>query len=106
MATIVVTDVMHNHVLAQQTLGDGVFEHEGAYYFDRELVDMARLTVTPRIYKCPYKGICHWLDLDTESGPVKDVGWIYTDPREGYEFLQDKIGFAFGMRPGVMVQRT
>ncbi len=106
MATIVVTDVMHNVVLAQRELGDGVFEQEGAYYFDPELVDMTHLVMTPRIYKCPYKGVCHWLDLETDSGTIKDVGWIYTEPREGYEHLRDRVGFAFGMRPGVMVQRT
>jgi len=63
--------------------------------------------VTRRTYTCPYKGTCYWIDLVAPSGDVfRDVGWVYTQPRPGYEYIQDKIGFAFGMRSGVMVEKS
>lgn len=61
--------------------------------------------MTDRTYTCPYKGTCHWIDLVSQHGTIRDVGWVYTEPNEKYEYIRDKIGFAFGMRPGVVVEK-
>ena len=106
MVTITAKDLMRNAVIAQGELGNGVFELESAYYFDPELVNADNLVLTQRVYVCAYKGKCYWLDLQTDSGVFKDVGWIYTEPRAGYEHIKDKDAFAFGMRPGVVVQKS
>lgn len=65
------------------------------------------LVVTKRTYTCPYKGLCYWIDLVAPNGDVfRDVAWVYTQPRPAYAYVQDKIGFAFGMRPGVTVDKS
>ncbi len=70
-----------------------VFEFEGNWYFDSEAVNMDHLIVTQRTYTCPYKGLCYWIDLETDDGPVSNIGWVYRLPLTGYEFIKDKIAF-------------
>jgi uncharacterized protein (DUF427 family) len=84
--------------LATAVKGAGVHLFEGAWYFDQDKVDMTHLTVTDRIYTCPYKGRCYWLDLETDDGRVQDVAWTYFDLKPGYEFIQDQIAFYAGSR--------
>jgi uncharacterized protein (DUF427 family) len=106
MTTIIVKDITRNEVVAQGELKVDVIEHEGSFYFTPDQVNADHLIITERIYKCPYKGVSHWVDLQTEDGVVPDVGWVYTNPRPGYEHFQDKFGFAFGMRPGICVEKS
>lgn len=105
MPTIRVRDVTRDHVVAEGSVEDGIIEHESSYYFDPGQVDMTHLVISARTYTCPYKGVCHWIDLQTDSGVIESVGWVYTQPRPGYEHIRDKIAFAYGMRPGIMVQK-
>jgi uncharacterized protein (DUF427 family) len=105
MTTITVRDVTRNEVVARGELDETVLLLEGSFYFAPDDVKQEHLIITPRTYKCPYKGICQWIDLDSEDGIIQDVGWVCTRPSPKYEYIRDKIAFAFGMRPGVMVER-
>jgi uncharacterized protein (DUF427 family) len=72
---------------------------EGAWYFDRDAVDMTHLAISNRTFTCSYKGICYWIDLILPNHPpVKNVGFTYFSTSDGYEFIQDKIGLYYGRR--------
>jgi uncharacterized protein (DUF427 family) len=106
MTTITVTDVTRNEVLAQGELGEEVVLLEGCYYFEPDRVVLENLVTTERTYTCPYKGKCHWIDLEGPTGTYRDVAWVYSDPRPDYEYIRYRIGFAYGIRPGVMVEKS
>ena len=80
-------------VLAQGTDGETVRQFEGNVYFAPEAVHTEHLVVTERIYTCPYKGVCYWVDLVSPDARAQNVAWIYRDPKPGYEFIKDQWGF-------------
>lgn len=92
-------DTTRHQMLAQASLGEHVIVFEGCYYYLPEQVDMTHLIETERIFNCPYKGPCHWIDLQGGDGKRhKEVAWVYHDPQPGYESLKDRIGFYPGIR--------
>jgi uncharacterized protein (DUF427 family) len=104
MTTVKILDNVHNAEIAEADLDQGdVFSFEGNYYFDAEKVNMDNLEVTDRIYTCPYKGQAKWIDLRTPDGVVKDVAWVYLDPKPGYTQIKGRIGFYSVPRPGTNV---
>jgi uncharacterized protein (DUF427 family) len=105
MTTITVKDITRGEVLAQGEQDEDVILLEGAYYFLPEQVKQDNLVITNRTYKCAYKGLCYWLDLQGPNGVIRDVGWVYYKPEPKYDYIRDKFGFAFGMRPGVVVEK-
>lgn len=66
---------------------------EGNLYFAPETVSMEHLTISTRTYTCPYKGVCYWIDLEAPGVVARNVAWVYQDPKPGYEFIRDQIGF-------------
>jgi uncharacterized protein (DUF427 family) len=66
---------------------------EGNWYFAPSAVDMAHLVVTDRIYTCPYKGDCFWIDLEAPGLSAKNIGWVYQNPKPGFEMIKDQIAF-------------
>jgi uncharacterized protein (DUF427 family) len=80
-------------VLAQGVENETVRQFEGNLYFAPEAVRAEHLVVTERIYTCPYKGVCYWVDLDSPDGRAQNVAWIYREPKPGYEFIKDQWGF-------------
>jgi uncharacterized protein (DUF427 family) len=66
---------------------------ESHWYFAPEAVDMRYLKVTDHIYTCSYKGQCFWIDLEAPGIRVPQIAWVYRNPKPGYEFIKDKIGF-------------
>ena len=96
--TIIIKDAKTGDVLASAIEGAGVQLFEGTWYFDREFVNMTHLVVTERIYICPYKGVCYWIDLEAPDHQAKDVAFTYFDLKPGYEFIQDRVGFYAGHR--------
>jgi len=66
---------------------------EGNWYFAPDHVDMQYLKVTERTYTCPYKGVCYWIDLDSPTLKVQNIGWVYQNPKQGFEMIKDQIGF-------------
>ncbi|MDB5350769.1 MAG: hypothetical protein JWN86_2016 [Planctomycetota bacterium] len=76
-----------------------VVKYEGNWYFTPEVVERSVLVVTDRTYTCPYKGTCHWVDFSGPGGEaVKDVAWVYADPKPGHEIIKDRYGFYAGSR--------
>jgi uncharacterized protein (DUF427 family) len=80
-------------VIAQGEENQTVRPFEGNWYFAPETVDMQYLKVTERTYTCPYKGTCFWVDLDSPTVKAQNVAWIYREPKTGYEFIKDQVGF-------------
>ena len=95
---ITIRDVAENSILATAVAPAEVTFFEGAWYFDAGDVEMDRLTITERVYICPYKGRCYWIDLETADGRARDVGFTYFEVNDGYEFIQHKIAFYAGRR--------
>jgi uncharacterized protein (DUF427 family) len=86
-------------VLAKADSQDQVLSHEGNLYFDPAAVEKEVLRVTERTYTCPYKGTCHWVDFVGAGGrSVKDVAWVYANPKPGHEAIKDRYGFYAGRR--------
>lgn len=83
--------------LAAAELGPELERCEGNWYFDPAVVDQGVLTITERTYTCPYKGTCHWVDYNGPDGQsVKDVGWIYQEPKRGFDSIKGRFGFYAG----------
>ncbi len=95
---ITIKDNESGTTLASAAENAGVKLFEGAWYFDREMVDMTYLVVTDRTYICPYKGVCYWIDLAAPGQQAKDVAFTYFDVNPDYEFIRDKVGFYAGKR--------
>ncbi len=106
MTTITVKDITRQEVVAQGEQDDDVILLEGAFYFAPEQVKRDHLIISERTYTCPYKGKCYWVDLQGPNNVIRDVGWVYYAPTPDYEYIRDKFGFAFGMRPGIVVEKT
>ena len=90
----VIRERMSGTVLASGVLGETVQMLEGSWYFAPESVDRTHLRVSTRIYTCPYKGICHWIDLNTPHVRAQSVAWVYENPKVGYELIKGHIGFS------------
>lgn len=83
----------NNDVVASGEQPDQVLVFEGNWYFSPETVNQQYLQVTEDIYTCSYKGQCYWMDLKTPDIHIPHFAWVYRQPRAGYEFIKDKIGF-------------
>ena len=95
---ITIKDARTGKILATAEEAVSVFLFEGAWYFDRDKVDMTYLSVTEDTYICPYKGTCYWIDLDMPGHVAGHIAFTYFEVEPGYEFVQDKIAFYAGIR--------
>jgi len=105
VSTITIKDKGDDEVIASGTTPQDVFKFEGNWYFNESHVNMERLTVTERTYTCSYKGTCYWIDLESPNGTVRNVGWIYRDPKRGYDNIKDRIAFYNGRREGTVAEQ-
>ena len=96
--TITIKNAHTDEQIASGVYAKDVQLFEGAWYFERDVVNMSQLIVTERIYICPYKGTCYWIDLKTPEYEAENVGFTYFDVTPGYEFVKDKIGLYAGQR--------
>jgi uncharacterized protein (DUF427 family) len=95
------------NVIASGAENENVRVFEGNWYFKPELVNMDYLRVTERTYTCPYKGICYWIDIETPDGQhAQNVGWVYRQPKPGYEFIKGEIGFYARPTQLTLVERS
>jgi uncharacterized protein (DUF427 family) len=77
--------------------GGAVLRYEGNLYFAPEAVKSDVLKVTERTYTCPYKGTCQWVDyVGPDGATVRDVAWVYPQPKAGHEPIRDRFGFYAG----------
>lgn len=100
MTKVTIIDKDRQQPIAQGNLDADALAFEGNFYFDAENVNMENLIVTDRIYTCPYKGYANWIDLKTPDGVIKDVAWVYNDPKPGYTQIKGRIGFYSTNRAG------
>lgn len=97
--TIQIKIIQTNEILAAGQRNKDVQLFEGAWYFDPESVNMIHLEVSNRTYTCPYKGSCYWIDLKLPNRQsIENVGFTYFETKDGYGFVQDKIGLYYGRR--------
>ncbi len=94
MHTIRVSDRQNGTIIAEAVLGEQVIELENSWYFAPEQVDMTHLHITERTYTCPYKGVCHWIDLEVGGVYAQNVAWVYHKPKRGFEQIAGRIAFS------------
>ena len=82
-----------SNVLLRADNPDQVTTIDDTWYFHPDIVDLEGLEKTDRIYKCPLKGTCNWIDLVTDKGVIIDVSWIYPEPRPDYHHIAGWYGF-------------
>lgn len=105
--SLVIKERVSGAVIASGSEGETVRVFEGNWYFVPAAVNMTYLHITDRTYTCPYKGTCFWIDLETPSGArVQNIGWVYPQPKPGYEFIKDQIGFYVRSTPGTVTERA
>jgi uncharacterized protein (DUF427 family) len=94
-------------VIASGEENESVRVFEGNWYYKPEVVDMTYLRLTDRIYTCPYKGQCFWIDVETPDGQrTQNVAWVYRQPKQGYEFITDQIGFYARPTQATLAERS
>jgi uncharacterized protein (DUF427 family) len=104
---LIVKELTSGNGIASGEEGRNVRVFEGNWYFQPNVVNMEHLKITERIYTCPYKGVCYWIDLETPDGRVaRNVAWVYRQPKPGYEFITDQIGFYARATAGTVVEKV
>ncbi len=97
--SVTIRDRASGTTLARGEPGSDVVTYEGNLYFRPEAVETDSLVVTDRTYTCPSKGTCHWVDFSGPDGAkVKDVAWVYAEPKPGHEVIKGRYGFYAGSR--------
>jgi uncharacterized protein (DUF427 family) len=97
--SVIIRETNSGARLAQGDVGSDVMKYEGNWYFAPESVQRDLLRVSDRTYTCPYKGTCNWVDFVSQDGKeVKDVAWVYPDPKPGHELIRSRYGFYAGSR--------
>ncbi len=66
---------------------------EGNYYLHPDLINLDIFEISDRVYNCPIKGKCLWVDLKTELGWINNVCWVYPDPKDAYKNIAGWFGF-------------
>ncbi len=106
MNSLVVKERKTGEVIASGVENEQARVFEGNWYFAPDAVDMKYLRVSERTYTCPYKGVCFWIDLEDDNGDfTRNVAWVYNNPKPGYEFIKDHIGFYARTTSGTVVER-
>ena len=72
---------------------DQVTRLEGNWYFHPSLIDQISLVVTDRLYTCPYKGTCNWVDYEKSGLYLPDVAWVYPETLPDYTHIAGWYGF-------------
>ncbi len=104
---LVIKERHNGQVIAQGEENAQVRIFEGNWYFKADAVDMRDLKITERTYTCPYKGVCYWIDLETADGvKAQNIGWVYRQPKAGYEFIRDEIAFYARPTSGTLAERV
>lgn len=83
----------HDDSILLQAVDEQVQIIEGNYYVHPDLVKLDRFEVSDRVYNCPAKGKCLWVDLNTETGWINDICWVYPQPKEAYQHIAGWFGF-------------
>lgn len=90
---LTVRDRHNGAVLASGIEGESVIELEGNWYFHPDNVNSDIIDISERTYNCPYKGVCHWIDLNAPESRVQNIGWVYQDTLPDYKHIDGWIAF-------------
>ena len=104
--TLVIKDRATGAIIASGRENDTALEFEGNWYFAPDAVNMDYLRITDRTYICPYKGMCYWIDVLSGGQHTRNVAWVYQNPKPGYEFIKDRIGFYARSTSGTTAERA
>lgn len=66
---------------------------EGNWYFHPDGVNEEYFETSDRIYECPKKGYCLWVDMKVGNHYINDCSWIYTRTYPDYDFINGWYGF-------------
>lgn len=80
-------------ILAKSLDSKKVILLEGNWYYDAAQVNLTYLKKTDRIYRCPYKGLAYWYDLEAPNISARNIAWVYEEPMTGYEHIAGRIAF-------------
>ena len=80
-------------VLARATEPEQIIRLEGNWYFDPKVVHKELLRTTDRLYTCPYKGTCNWIDFEDGALFIPDVAWVYPETFPDYKSIAGWYGF-------------
>lgn len=83
----------NNKIVLTATEPDQVIRLEENWYFHPSLVDPEQFVVSDRLYTCPYKGTCNWVDYEHDRLYLPDVAWVYPETLPGYEHIAGWYGF-------------
>ncbi len=83
----------HDDSILLQANDDQLQLIENNYYIHPDLINMNLFQISDRIYICPIKGTCRWVDLKTEHGWINDICWVYPQPKQAYQHLTGWFGF-------------
>ncbi len=85
--------IKNGEVLVKAELENQVIRLEGYWYFHPSLIEQKYLKVTDRLYACPYKGTCNWVDYEFEKTYLPDVAWMYPETLPEYAHIAGWYGF-------------
>lgn len=80
-------------VLARATEPEQIVRLEGNWYFNPEVVNKEFMVTTDRLYTCPHKGTCNWIDFEEGSIYIPDVAWVYPETFPDYNHIAGWYGF-------------
>ncbi len=83
----------HDNSILLQAAENQIQMIEGNYYVHPDLINLDKFQISDRIYNCPAKGKCLWVDLHTELGWINDICWVYPQPKETYQHIAGWFGF-------------
>lgn len=66
---------------------------EGNWYFHPDHVNKQQLETSDRVYDCPKKGSCLWVDMKNNRHYINDCSWIYTTTLPDYDVINGWYGF-------------
>jgi uncharacterized protein (DUF427 family) len=87
--------VVDERALADSVATLRVLETAGApvYYLPPGDIDLNRLRESERRTVCEWKGVASYLDYVDGERRIPSIGWVYRDPKPGYEAIRDHVAF-------------
>lgn len=81
-------------ILVRADHADQLIQLEENWYFHPSLIDQDKLHISDRLYTCPYKGTCNWVDFEQTGIYIPDVSWVYPEPFPEYSNITNWYGFS------------
>ena len=97
--------VVDDRALADSRAAFRVLETAGApvYYLPPADIDLDRLRENDRRTVCEWKGVATYLDYVDGERTIPSIGWVYRDPKPGYDEIRDHVAFYAARLDGAWV---